>query len=193
MHLLEISVLKHIWPGFLFYCQPCYSYGQPCYQDIFNCTIHHNNPPWSVLCSSINKGCDCLSHVNQIICKLLYGMMYYGSVFHFDVNSVTFLLVTELTVTGLTNASSYISFVLITAPSNICHTILRSVLWSFSLSRVYFVWISYILFKIMVTELTYQNLNMLLEHLHFFATLQYLVLKSKLGGFCVQIHVIVKM
>ena len=92
----------------------------------------------------------------------------------------------DRTVIGLTNTGSYIFFVLITAPSSICHTILRSVLWCFSLSRVYFVWISYILYKILVREWAYPNLNMLLEHRHFLVTLQCLVLKSKQGWLWVQ-------
>ena len=42
------SVLKHTRPGLSFYCQTCYSNGKPCYQEIFNCTIHHSNLPWFV-------------------------------------------------------------------------------------------------------------------------------------------------
>ena len=47
--------------------------------------------------------------------------------------------------------------------------------------------------NIVVTELTYQNLNMLLEQFHIFVTLQCLVLMSQLEWFCVEINVIVKM
>ena len=95
------------------------------------------------LCSSINKASDCLYHFNPTICQLLHSMMYHGSVFHFQVNPVTFLLVTELMVTGLTSTGSHISFVLITVFCAIDHTLLRSVLRYFSLSRVCFVWLSY--------------------------------------------------
>ena len=47
--------------------------------------------------------------------------------------------------------------------------------------------------NIVVTELTYQNLNMLLEQFHIFVTLQFLVWMSQLEWFCVQINVMVKM
>ena len=109
------------------------------------------------------------------------------------VNTVTFCLVTKLTVTGLTNMAFCISFVLSTAPSTINHTFLRSFLRSFSSSRVHFVWTCYMLCNIVVTELTYQNLNMLLEQFHSFVTLQCSVLMSQPEWFCVQINLIVKM
>ena len=63
-------------------------------------------------------------------------------------------------------------FVFTTAPSDIYHPLLRSVLRPFSLNRVSLVWISYLLHRIMLTELIFQNLNMMLEYLHSFVTLQ---------------------
>ena len=58
--------------------------------------------------------------------------------------------------------------------------------------KTYFKEMLYMLRKIMVTMLAYQNLNMLLEHLYIFVTLQCWVLMSQMKWFWVQMSVIIK-
>ena len=90
-----------------------------------NFQLHYSSPPSSILI-----------HCSPLIKYVIYSYMQRGNMFYFQVNpisivvnTVTSLLVTGSTVTGLTNRGFYISIFLMRPPSTIYHELLRNVLW----------------------------------------------------------------